>query len=582
MNDIGGIYLETSNSGILNCRIYGNLALDGEGGGISFLDGNNLMSDCQIYNNFADGGQSQGGGIYCDNNVLDVRGSRIYGNRSVFGGGVYCFDSSVFTISHSEILGNSAEGHGGGIYNQDSIVEIEHCSLSANRAFSGFGGGLRGFSQGETTLTNSILWGNQAELPGDGIGNEIALTPTSNEEIELTIGYCDLEGGQEALLIEMDDGDVLLDWLAGNIDHDPLFIEQGSIDDNGTPGDLDDDVWVEGDTHLQTASLMIDRGDPNSDFENEPSPNGGRANLGAFGHTSEAALSIRSPITLTKGSVKGDKKRLELPNLDSVKLMGNLYASLDDADVADFFGAEAVTIRIDLVDDDDLPSSTILLDTFDIDYDPNKVAAKQKFGYKRPKEDNGAISQFKVDFIKNTFSLNAKKVDLTGLRFPFKLEISFGDYLGDVVVHTIEEMASKKVLPLCLLLGISDELEVPKAKVRTTNSGDSLSAQGTITTELGGDLDLMQEEVTVDWGGDEIEILEVGSFEEVSPGKYQYKKDKNDLDGIISSLLIDFNKCRFKLSVKGADPLVSTGSIALEIFTTSGNFDAVGVAEIAP
>jgi len=594
-NGGGGIYLETSEAQIFNCTINGNMALDSDGGGVGCLDSHSvLLENCRIYDNFAEG-QSRGGGIYCDNSILEVCRSRIYANRSILGGGVYCFDGSILTISNSEILGNSANG-GGGIYNQDSTVTLKNCTLSSNQAFNGFGGALRGFSQGSFTLNNSILWANHAALPDDGSGNEIALTPTNNEMIELTIGYSDLQGGQENIVSVMDSGNVSLDWMAGNIDLDPLFIEQGSIDDKGTPGDLDDDIWVEGDYHLRVVSPAIDRGDPNSDFENEPLPNGDRVNLGAFGHTSEAALSIpRSPITLTKGSVKGDKKRLVYPLFDTLKLKGLLYASIEDAKIEDFLSADAVTILIYVVDENDLPTTNILLDTFEIEYDPNKVAAREKFRYKRPRENNGAIAQFKINYTKNFFSLHAKRVDLTGLRFPFKVEVAFGDYLGDIVIRDIDDLASRKGPPLRLLLGVSDELEIARAKVRTTRSGDSLTAKGNITMESAnlvppvGELeafaqylDLTKEEITVLWDGDEIEVLEMGSFEEISVGRFRYPKRRTAPEGIIRKLDLDFNKCRFKLSVKGAEPLTSVGSVALEIFATSGNFDAVGVVEMAP
>src|SRR6185436_17551019 len=41
---------------------------------------------------------------------------------------------------------------------------------------------------------------------------------------------------------------------------------------------------------LDTISTSIDAGDPTSVFSLEPLPNGGRANLGAYGNTSQAAL----------------------------------------------------------------------------------------------------------------------------------------------------------------------------------------------------------------------------------------------------------------------------------------------------
>ena len=38
-------------------------------------------------------------------------------------------------------------------------------------------------------------------------------------------------------------------------------------------------------------SPCIDAGDPNDDYSNEPDPNGGRINMGAFGNTDQAAKS---------------------------------------------------------------------------------------------------------------------------------------------------------------------------------------------------------------------------------------------------------------------------------------------------
>jgi parallel beta-helix repeat protein len=75
----------------------------------------------------------------------------------------------------------------------------------------------------------------------------------------------------------------------GNISVDPLFAD-----------------WTHGDFHLQSAygrwngsswvndaatSPCIDGGDPSAAFSNEPLPNGGRINIGAYGNTAEASKS---------------------------------------------------------------------------------------------------------------------------------------------------------------------------------------------------------------------------------------------------------------------------------------------------
>jgi len=45
--------------------------------------------------------------------------------------------------------------------------------------------------------------------------------------------------------------------------------------------------WVKDNVH----SPCIDAGDPKSEYKNEPKPNGGRVNMGAYGNTEEASKS---------------------------------------------------------------------------------------------------------------------------------------------------------------------------------------------------------------------------------------------------------------------------------------------------
>jgi parallel beta-helix repeat protein len=77
-----------------------------------------------------------------------------------------------------------------------------------------------------------------------------------------------------------------------------------------TPGDgmiIADPLFVNAtraDFHLQPGSPCIDAGHPDSDYSNEPEPNGERINLGAYGNTSQAAVS--SPSVTRYGDVNGD------------------------------------------------------------------------------------------------------------------------------------------------------------------------------------------------------------------------------------------------------------------------------------
>jgi hypothetical protein len=80
-------------------------------------------------------------------------------------------------------------------------------------------------------------------------------------------------------------------------------------DPNRTPNDPEDDFFAEGDYHLKSqagrwdlnsqdwvldgvTSPCIDAGDPNSPVGDEPAPNGGRIDMGAYGGTAEASKSL--------------------------------------------------------------------------------------------------------------------------------------------------------------------------------------------------------------------------------------------------------------------------------------------------
>ena len=43
--------------------------------------------------------------------------------------------------------------------------------------------------------------------------------------------------------------------------------------------------------HVQIGSPAVDAGDPDFDYTNEPQPNGGRINIGAYGNTATATVS---------------------------------------------------------------------------------------------------------------------------------------------------------------------------------------------------------------------------------------------------------------------------------------------------
>jgi hypothetical protein len=71
-----------------------------------------------------------------------------------------------------------------------------------------------------------------------------------------------------------------------NINTDPLFVQPGHWDDNGTPDDFSDDTWIAGDYHLQPRSPCIDAGTsegaPTTDIEGNGRPCGAGVDMGAY------------------------------------------------------------------------------------------------------------------------------------------------------------------------------------------------------------------------------------------------------------------------------------------------------------
>jgi len=95
---------------------------------------------------------------------------------------------------------------------------------------------------------------------------------------------------------------------SGDIIVEPLFASGGYWDTKGTT-DQSDDIWVDGDYHLKSqvgrwdphskswsvddvTSRCVDAGDPNSDWTAELWPHGKRINMGAYGGTPQASMSL--------------------------------------------------------------------------------------------------------------------------------------------------------------------------------------------------------------------------------------------------------------------------------------------------
>ncbi len=229
----------------------------------------------------------RGAGICCENSSPNIENCIITGNTGGWGGGIRYYKSNAI-IGNCLIIGNKGWDAAGGISCRDSSLKITNCTISNNISY--YGGGIL-CQEASLTVTNCIFWGNSPGQIADRGSDSVIL-----------VSYSNIEDG----------------WLGlGNIDCDPCFAEPGYWDDNDTPSNIEDDLWIDGDYHLRSAgwrwdtqrelwtwdevtSRCIDAGNPGSSLGEEPlavpdDPNNEwgenlRINMGAYGGTAEASI----------------------------------------------------------------------------------------------------------------------------------------------------------------------------------------------------------------------------------------------------------------------------------------------------
>lgn len=198
------------------------------------------------------GGES---GVYCSGASPTITNCEISGNAGL---GVGLWEHSNLTITNCTIAGNGADGIELSLGRSiTSLAAISNCTIVGNSGY--------GVVSGMTTITNSIIYYNDS--------NEI--TQIMSDKAAVT--YSDVQGG----------------WPGeGNIDVDPCFADPCNGDyhlksEAGRWSPLSMS-WVKDDV----TSLCIDAGDSASDWTAELWPHGECINLGAYGGTPEASMSL--------------------------------------------------------------------------------------------------------------------------------------------------------------------------------------------------------------------------------------------------------------------------------------------------
>jgi hypothetical protein len=245
----GGVFLGGCAGTLTGNTISGNSSTGGWGGGGVYVQDQTptvTMTGDTISGNL---GTPAGGGLLCSQTSPKLTNEIITGNATDYGGGLYC-DGASPVLTNDTISGNLALNLGGGVWSQSSAAPVIKNTIVA---FNTFGGGLVTDGSGSFVVTYSDVYGNP--MAGNTGANFVGLKdPTGTN---------------------------------GNLSKNPLFANAAAADFHleSKGGCWNGKAWVK-DT---VTSPCIDAGDPTSAYNLQPTPNGGRIEMGAYGDTPTAS-----------------------------------------------------------------------------------------------------------------------------------------------------------------------------------------------------------------------------------------------------------------------------------------------------
>ena len=158
-------------------------------------------------------------------------------------------------------------------YDESSQEKVGKQSVLDHMTITGCNTGILNYGPAMPVVKNSIIAGNTTTLQLEGTG----VDENSGKKITYSCLYNTAKN------------DNLSDYGTGCIVKDPCFADAASGDFHlkSTAGRWNGSTWVN-DT---VTSPCIDAGEPSAAYANEPSPNGNRTNMGAYGNTAEASKS---------------------------------------------------------------------------------------------------------------------------------------------------------------------------------------------------------------------------------------------------------------------------------------------------
>ena len=259
---------------------------------------------------------------FAKNAGITATGCRFVGNRVRGVNGVCCVNGTS-TFRNCVFAGNeeygaaAASGAAGALLLSagGAASTIDNCTFAYNVSCSKGGAAGLNLASCAATIRNSVFFGNV--VPSDSsCGADLCSTAAAGVG---TADYClfrentaTCRSGAGLTVLDniVTSPDALFvtgtnDFLSAVASGDPaaLTLSRAVVPFGFVPGAAPEDFDVHllssegyvdnaGEEHVAAGLLSkaIDAGDPDAAFENEPGPNGGRLNMGAYGNTAEASM----------------------------------------------------------------------------------------------------------------------------------------------------------------------------------------------------------------------------------------------------------------------------------------------------
>jgi hypothetical protein len=227
----GAVYAQNAKGKIYDCNIVDNRAY--HGAGVYFVNSNLDVQKSTFIRNDSSYEQAEGGGLYAFRSPGTIQDNVFRKNTAEgTGGAAYIAGDETIEFKNNLVIENTSGSAGAGIatvwYSKPTISNTTIVGNDSNSRWGDanepltYGGGLYTAFYSYAKLKDSILWDNQASRGKQiSLGAGFYFDPPQYSTLD--IEYSDIQFGRPQVFLA--DELAALNWLEGNIDQDPLFVD---------------------------------------------------------------------------------------------------------------------------------------------------------------------------------------------------------------------------------------------------------------------------------------------------------------------------------------------------------------------